>query len=83
MDKIRPSPSSTRTVLPTVLLQHVLLLRAGSRSPAWASEKGGDNAGGRVIQTGLVTDEQLRDVLFGDLPQHGMARYQGELRCSP
>lgn len=40
-----------------------------------ASKKNGNDADDTVLQARFMTDEQLRGVVFGYLPEHGMERY--------
>jgi len=93
VNKIRPSPPKHSDAAPYDTLPtwpvppgglsnagRLVLLRAVPRSPASASKKNGNDAGDTAIQARLVTDEQLRGVVFGDLPEHGMERYSRRIK---
>jgi hypothetical protein len=88
VNKIRPSApkhsnSASYGTLPTWPVPSgglsnagkIVLLRAVPRSTAADSKEKGNYGVNEVIQARLVTDEQLRGAVFGDLLEHGMERY--------
>lgn len=54
----------------------LILLRAVPRKPDYQGRQKGS---GEVIQARLVTDEQLRSVIFGEMMAHSMATYMSRI----